>query len=124
MLAGADPTDRAQAVDNPAFGIAHEIAETTPQDACITVLAYAGPAAIDYYNARFDYLLYPRRVSVSADSAAGSAECEYLAVFRDTPANLKAEPFSGAWDEEALAERTATLDNVLRSERVSVYRRP
>ncbi len=127
-LSAVPEAERARAVDNPAFDAAHRIADATPEDACVAVAAYAGPAAIDYYRARFDYLLYPRRVTVSARSSAGSGAgsggCEYLAVFRDTPANLKAEPFAGEWDEDALAERTATLENVFRSELVSLYRRP
>lgn len=114
--------ERAALVDNPAFPVAHAIAQATPPDACIEVLAYAGPAAIDYYNARMDYLLYPRRVSVSAGTSDTAADCGYLAVFRDTQQNLAAEPFAGQWDEAAIEVRTAGAERIGSDPNVALYK--
>lgn len=111
-------------VDNPAFAVAHEIANVVPSNSCVSVLAYAGTDAIGYYNARFDYLLYPRRVLVIANSDVPFEQCAFVAVFRDTPANLAASPFAGRWDEVALSIRLAELDAVHRSNQVEVFRRP
>ena len=120
-LGDADPAQRTALLDSPAFPAAHAIAEAVPADACVQVLAYAGPGAIDYYNARFDYLLYPRRVSVSADAAAAT-DCDYLAVFRDTQQNLAAEPFAGEWDEAALEARTAGAERLGGDANVMLYK--
>ena len=120
-LGGMTFEERAAAVDNPAVTVAREIARAVPEDACVAVLAYAGPAAIDYYNARLDYLLYPRRAQVFANTNAQVDDCDYLAVFRDTQQNLQAEPFAGQWDSAALAERTQALEAV-ETGAVKVYR--
>lgn len=114
--------ERAAAVDNPAVAVARDIAQAVPADGCVLVLAYAGPAAVDYYNARLDYLLYPRYVRVVANSAAESADCGYLAVFRDTPQNLQAEPFAGDWDSATLDARVRTMEPVGSGSAVQVYR--
>ena len=114
--------ERAAMVDNPAFPVAHAIAEATPPDACVEVLAYAGLAAIDYYNARLDYLLYPRRVRVSAQLGNADPDCGYLAVFRDTQQNLATEPFSGQWDEAAIEARTAGAERVGTDPNVVLYK--
>lgn len=124
MLAGQSVAERASTVDNPAFAVAHEIASAVPADACVSVLAYAGADAIAYYDARFDYLLYPRRARVVANSDVPFEQCNFVAVFRDTPANLAVSPFAGRWDEAALSIRLAELDLVHRSDRVEVFRRP
>ena len=88
----------------------------------MTVLAYAGAEAIDYYSARLDYLLYPRRVQVVADSSAKHDSCSHLAVFRDSNANLAVAPFAGNWDAEALEERLAALENVSSDALLRLYR--
>ena len=124
LLAGQSVAERARTVDNPAFAVADEIANVVPSDSCVSVLAYAGTDAIDYYDARFDYLLYPRRVRVVTDSDSPFEHCAFVAVFRDTPANLAASPFEGRWDEVTLSIRLAELDSVHRSDQVEVFRRP
>ena len=115
--------ERSRLLDDPAFGVAETIAAAVPAGECVSVSAYAGPAAIDYYNARFDYLLYPRRVEVLTRSEAAPGDCAYWAVFRDTERNLAAEPFQGVWDEDALRARSAALEQVAAGERAAVYRR-
>lgn len=121
-LGGMAFVERAAAVDHPAMTVARDVRQAVPTDGCVLVLAYAGPAAIDYYSARLDYLLYPRRVRVAADSKADLGECGYLAVFRDTPQNLQAEPFAGQWDSAALDERVRTLEPVGSGKAARVYR--
>jgi hypothetical protein len=121
-LGSAAVEQRAALVDNPAFPVAHAIADAVPPDACVDVAAYAGPAAIEYYNARFDYLLYPRRVRVAPDTTIASPDCGYLAVFRDTQQNLAAEPFAGQWDETALAERTQGAERLGGDANVMLYK--
>lgn len=116
--------ERAALLDNPALPVAREILQAVPPQGCITVLAYAGPAAIDYYRARFGYLLYPRRVQVFADSAAPIEDCAYLAVFRDSRQNLAAEPFQGAWDEAGLERRLQPLEPIATEGPVRLYRVP
>jgi hypothetical protein len=86
-------------------------------------MAYAGPAAIDYYRSRFNYFLYPRRVSVFPSSAAEAGNCEYVAVFRDTRQNLAAEPFQGTWNDEELRARLSSYQAVSADEIVQIYRR-
>ena len=117
------PEERRQALDNPAVPVAQRIAAAVPADGCVSVLAYAGPAAVDYYNARFDYLLYPRRVQVYADTSAGLEGCEVFAVFRDTDQNLAAEPFQGQWDDAALAERIRDAEQLSGDQVAAVYRK-
>lgn len=123
-LAGKSAGERAALVDSPAVPVSRALAGVVPDRECVTIAAYAGPDAVEYYSARLDYLLYPRRVEVAANSAAGSVDCRYLAVFRDSPANLKASPFNGQWDEQALAARVAGLETVSSDARVRVYRTP
>lgn len=113
---------RQGALDDPAFRVAQSIAAAVPEDACVTVIAYAGPDAVDYYDPRFDYLLYPRRSRVTADSGAETEGCDYLAVFRDTQQNLSGSPFSGRWDQAALDARLAAMEKVRDEDGVAVYR--
>lgn len=115
--------ERLAVLDHPGYRIARKLIEATPPNACILVLAYAGPAAVDYYRSRFNYFLYPRRVTVFPDSSAEFGDCEYVAVFRDTPQNLAAEPFQGTWETAELRERLAAFRSVSDSELVDVYRR-
>jgi hypothetical protein len=117
------PRERAQALDNPAVPVADRIAAAVPPEGCVAVLAYAGPAAIDYYNARLDYLLYPRRVQVYPSPTAELQDCDVFATFRDTPQNLALEPFQGAWDDAALAQRIAGAERTGGDDIVSLYRR-
>jgi hypothetical protein len=124
LLAGQSVGERSATVDSPAFAAAHEIASIVPPEACVAVLAYAGTDAVAYYDARFDYLLYPRRASVVANSDAKFPQCEFLAVLRDTPQNLAASPFVGQWDNAALSIRLAALELVHRSDKVEVFRQP
>jgi hypothetical protein len=122
-LGGHSVEERAALLDNPALPVAQAIAQAVPPRSCVTVLAYAGPAAIDYYRARFAYLLYPRRVHVFADSSASAADCEFLAVFRDSRQNLAAEPFQGAWEDAELERRLQPLERIADAP-VRVYRVP
>lgn len=123
LLGSRSVEERSLLLDNPAFPVAKEIQQVVPPQGCVTVLAYAGPAAIDYYRARLGYLLYPRRVQVSADSESSAEDCGFLAVFRDSRQNLAAEPFQGNWDESQLRSRLGSLER-LDGERVQLYRVP
>jgi len=114
--------ERVALFDSPASPLANTLARAIPPGGCVTLLAYAGPAAIEYYNARLDYLLYPRRVQVFADAAAAQDDCEFVGVFRDTAANLAAEPFAGSWDSDALEARAASLERVSSDSLVRIYR--
>jgi hypothetical protein len=124
LLGSRTPDERSALLDTPAFPVAREIARSTPPQSCVTVLAYAGPAAIDYYRARLAYLLYPRRVQVFPDAAAPTENCEFLAVFRDSRKNLTAEPFQGSWDETVLQHRLGALESVAADGPVRLYRVP
>jgi hypothetical protein len=124
LLARHTPDERSALLDTPAFPVAREIARSAPPHSCVTVLAYAGPAAIDYYRARLAYLLYPRRVQVFADAAAAAENCEFLAVFRDSRKNLAAEPFQGSWDETGLERRLGPLESIATDGPVRLYRVP
>ncbi len=124
LLGGRSPDERAALLDSPAVPVAREIAKAVPPSSCVTVLAYAGPAAIDYYRARLAYLLYPRSVQVFADAAAPVENCGFLAVFRDTRKNLAAEPFQGSWDDNQLQQRLDGLQSVIANGPVRVYRVP
>jgi len=124
LLAGKSYEERASLVDHPAYPVARQIEAAVPERGCVTILAQAGPEALDYYNARFDYLLYPRRAQAFADSSAEMAGCDYLAVFRDTPQNLQASPFEGRWNEAEIEARTAEAEPVARGSAVTVYRLP
>lgn len=116
--------ERAALLDSPALPVAREISLAIPPQGCITVLAYAGPAAIDYYRARFSYLLYPRRVQVFTESAAPIEDCEFLAVFRDSRKNLAAEPFQGSWDEAELERLLQPMEPIATDGPVRLYRVP
>ena len=122
-LGSRNVDERLAALDHPGYRIAQRLIETVPADACVVVMAYAGPAAIDYYRSRFNYFLYPRRVSVFPNSGAEIGDCQYAAVFRDTPQNLAAEPFQGTWNAEELAQRLAGFQLVSGGELVEIYRR-
>jgi hypothetical protein len=122
-LAGRPLRERAALLDFPAYIVAYEAAQATPPDACILFLAYTGPEFVNYHKTRLDYHLYPRRVHVRADTGAQVENCEFVAVFRDAPANLKVEPFRGHWDEQQLRERLAGMDRVAAGQQVEVYRR-
>ena len=122
-IGGMSPGERARALDDPAVAVAEGIAAAVPTDGCAAVLAYAGPAAIDYYNARLDYLLYPRRVQVYADAGAALDGCDVFAVFHDTQQNLAAEPFRGQWDDGALAERIRGAERLGGDDLVAVFRK-
>ncbi len=124
ILAGRSIVERQVYFDNPAYPLSIDLAEVVPADSCVNVLAYAGPNAANYYSARLDYLLYPRRVEVSTDSAADVESCEYLAVFQDLSRNLQTDPFEGNWDTEALRRRLVLLTSIVSTDTVSVYRRP
>ena len=124
LLASRTLEERSALLDSPASPVARAIANTVPPQGCVTVLAYAGPAAIDYYRARFAGLLYPRRVRVFADSAASAENCEFLAIFRDSRKNLAAEPFQGSWDETELQRRVEALESVASDGPVRLYRVP
>jgi len=124
LLGSHTPDERSALLDTPAFPVAREIARAAPPQSCVTVLAYAGPAAIDYYRARLAYLLYPRRVQVFADAAASVENCEFLAVFRDSRKNLATEPFQGSWDEPGLERRLGALESVAADGPVRLYRVP
>lgn len=121
-LGGKSLRERVSLLDNPASPLAETLARAVPASGCLTVLAYAGPAAVEYYNARLDYLLYPRRIQVFADSRAEQEGCDFLAVFRDTARNLAAEPFAGSWDSEALEARVSGLERVSSDSLVRLYR--
>ena len=118
---GAD--ERLAALDHPGYRIAQRLIETVPPEACVVVVAYAGPAAIAYYRSRFNYFLYPRRVSVFPNGDAELGNCEYVAVFRDTRQNLAAEPFQGTWNDEELRARLSRYQAVSAEEIVQIYRR-
>ncbi|MEX2299673.1 MAG: hypothetical protein WD733_01980 [Bryobacterales bacterium] len=122
LLGNRSAAERSALLDNPAVPVAREIEKAVPAEGCVAVLAYAGPAAIDYYRARFAYLLYPRRVQVFADSTASAENCEFVAVFRDSRQNLAAEPFQGAWDDAELDRRLQSFEPVAVDGPVRVFR--
>ena len=124
MLGGRTVDERTAMLDNPGFRVAEEIEGAVPADGCVLILAYAGPAAVDYYRARMTYYLYPRRVRVVDHISAPDQGCEYLAVFRDSPQNLAAEPFRGKWDEQQLERRLSSLDRVSDGKFADIFRVP
>ena len=123
-LGGRSVDERTAMLDNPGFRVAEEIELAVPADSCVFVLAYAGPAAIKYYQARLAYYLYPRRVRVADRVSARADGCEYLAVFRDSPQNLAAYPFRGMWDEKQLEHRLSSLDPVSDGRFADIFRIP
>jgi hypothetical protein len=124
VLAGKSAAERTGYFDNPAFQAAEEIAQAVPADGCVVILAYAGPDAVQYYQARFRYLLYPRDVRVFAGIAASAERCGHLAVFYDSPGHLNQSPFSGTWDTQALKERLQSLRRLLVTDAVDIYALP
>ena len=124
LFGGRDAAERTSLLDNPGFRVAQEIGDAVPPNECVVVLAYAGPAAIDYYQSRFAYYLYPRKVLVFDEIDAAADGCRYLSVFRDTAQNLASEPFAGNWDQADLGERLSALEPVQSGELARVYRVP
>jgi hypothetical protein len=124
VLAGKSAAERTAYFDNPAFQAAQEIAQAVPADGCVVILAYAGPDAVQYYQARFRYLLYPREVHVFADASASVEGCGHLAVFYDSPEHLGQSPFSGTWDTQALSQRLKSLRRLLVTDAVDIYALP
>ena len=124
LFEGLDAAERTSLFDNPGFRVAQEIVNAVPPHECVVVLAYAGPAAIDYYQSRFAYYLYPRKVLVFDAVSAAAGDCRYLAVFRDSAQNLANEPFAGHWNQAELGERVGALDHVQAGELTEVYRVP
>jgi len=111
-----------RALLDTAYIVARPVLAATPPNACILFLAYTGPEHVNYYKTRLDYYLYPRRVVVQANSGATAENCPYVAVFRDSPANLRDEPFRGVWDEQQLRARVAGMQQAPSSPDVAVYR--
>ena len=124
LFEGRGAAERTSLLDNPGFRVAQEIGAAVPANECVVVLAYAGPAAIDYYQSRFAYYLYPRKVLVFDTVSAAAGDCRYLAVFRDTAQNLASEPFAGRWNQADLSKRLSALDHVQAGELTEVYRVP
>jgi hypothetical protein len=123
-LAGKSADQRSAFFDNPAFQAAQDVAQAVPADGCVLVLAYAGPDAVTYYQPRFRYLLYPRRVHVAADSSATMEGCGHLAVFRDSAVHLGESPFAGSWDQPALQQRLSALRRTAATDFIDVYALP
>jgi hypothetical protein len=128
-LAGLSVEERELQSDPVAIQVARDIAagvpaEGSPEGPCVTVLAYVGPDAADYYRGRLAYLLYPRQVRLVPRSRGGAAECGYLAVFRDTPQNLRSSPFAGRWNQQELDQHLASLEPVHNGAMTQVFRVP
>ncbi len=121
-LADQPMEERRKLVDYPAYVVAQQVLSVTPPEACILFLAYTGPEHVNYYKTRFDYYLYPRRVLIQANWDAKAEGCGYLAVFQDSPSNLREEPFRGSWDQARLQERLAGMRQVLAGPHLAVYR--
>jgi len=121
-LAGHAMAERATMVDYPAHLVAEQVRQVTPANACILFLSYTGPEHVNYYKTRFDYYLYPRRILIHANSGAAADGCAYLAVFRDSNANLQVEPFAGVWNEGQLRERLGALEKVHSGPHLELYR--
>ena len=124
VLVGKSAAERTGYFDNPAFQASEEIAQAVPADGGVVILTYAGPDAVQYYQARFRYLLYPRDVRVFADTSASVEGCGHLAVFYDSPAHLSQSPFSGTWDSRALSQRLKSLRRLLVTDAVDIYALP
>lgn len=121
-LAGRPLAERAALLDYPAYIVAEQVQQVTPNNACILFLGYTGPEHVNYYKTRFDYYLYPRRVVIHANTGAAAERCQYLAVFRDSAQNLQIEPFHGVWNEEQLRQRLAQLEKIHSGPHLEVYR--
>ena len=111
-FSGLSAEERDLRADPVAVQVARDIAAGVPEDGCVTVLAYAGADASDYYRGRLAYLLYPRQVRLFPRSRARTEGCRYLAVFRDTAGNLRGSPFQGRWDQGELDAWLAKLEQV------------
>jgi hypothetical protein len=120
-LAPLSPDERTAALDNPGYQTAQAIARATPAAACVLVLAHTGPEHLRYYQARFGYYLYPRRLRWSDRTDAPEEGCAYLAVFRDTSPNLAQEPFRGRWEETELKARTASKTKIASAARLEIF---
>lgn len=120
-LDGRNLDERLALFDTPGYPVAQAIAANVPEEGCVMVAAYAGPDAVNYYQARLPYFLYPRRVHLRADSGVTAEDCRYLAVFRDTRQNLAASPFSGTWEQETLDARTGAMERVHGDTLVTIY---
>ena len=117
------PDERAEDAIGRPFGLADEVRSTVPQDECILVLAYSGPSMLNFYRQRLGYDLYPRRVYVAANWSAKRENCAYLAVFRDSAANLRGDPFQGRWNETELNRRLESMDLIASKHGMDIYRR-
>ena len=115
---------RAAALDQPAFQLAHDIARAVPDRGCVLVLAYAGPEHLRYYRSRFAYYFYPRRILLSDHTSASASGCVYLAVFRDGRQSLAQDPFRGHWDDHELAARTAGRRKLVSTAQIEVFEVP
>jgi len=121
-LADRPMAERVAMVDYPAYIVAEQVKQATPADACVLFLAYTGPEHVNFYKTRFDYYLYPRRIRVESNTGAVVENCEYLAVFRDTPRNLAEEAFRGVWNEDQLRHRLAALREIASGPHLELYR--
>jgi hypothetical protein len=79
-----------------------EIANQVPPGACVAVLTRTAPDKLAYYQARFPYYLYPRRLKFN--DAAG---CDHVALLRE---------------DGAAGERPAGKALVFQGQRVEIYR--
>ena len=121
-LAGLSLEERSVRFHGRSVPLAQELAAAVPANECVLVLAYAGPSARDFYRQRLPYDLYPRRIHVVTNPRAEREGCSYLAVFRDSPANLNRDPFKGRWNERELNRRLQPLDQVTPGDTVDIYR--
>lgn len=121
-FSGLSAEERDLRADPVAIQVARDVAAGVPGDGCVTVLAYAGADAADYYRGRLAYLLYPRRVRLFPRSQARTEGCGYLAVFRDTAGNLRGSPFQGRWNQAELDALLRSLEQVHCGELAQVYR--
>ena len=121
-FSGLSAEERDLRADPVAVQVARDVAAGVPEDGCVTVLAYVGADAAEYYRGRLAYLLYPRRVRLFPRSRARTEGCGHLAVFRNMAGNLRGSPFQGRWDQGELDAWLETLEQVHRGELAQVYR--
>ena len=115
--------ERAEEAIRRTLGLARQITSTVPEGECILLLAYTGPSMLDFYRQRLGYDLYPRRVHVAANSSSKRENCVYLAVFRDSAADLRSDPFQGRWNETELNRRLESMDLIASKDGLDIYRR-
>ena len=115
--------ERAEEAIRRTLGLARQVTSTVPEGECILLLAYTGPSMLDFYRQRLGYDLYPRRVHVAANWNAKRENCAYLAVFRDSAANLRGDPFQGRWNETELSRRLESMSLIASKDGVEIYRR-